>query len=385
MVLPDSSPVGKRLSPFSAMPERDQRVVGEDRRGGRERKPCRETPISDSSYLFSGVPQCLGAILGLLAAFVALGSQMAASVYGVNPARILLSDPQFRLLGAAYVITILAGFSLIPLSGHPLARSPLDEFALLGLTGWLLRQTLLFIYRVLGMLRPLGMIRELLADLAVDDILKAAYHKPGTDTWDAPTIADPLDQPIQLLSALARRAESGELAECLEEVCATLVPRLAKLNDTAMARAAGHLCYRLEYVERQWDVGAKLALGRGSLLLAVDLRKIAGDKPRTLQHLLSWTLARWDVLWGLEPTASYMSMYAAWIAADLYALESEQCLEAVRKTAGRRRGLTAHKAVSELLDAAEKLLEKKDLTKERRERVLRLCAALEKAKEVKDG
>ncbi len=38
------------------------------------------TPISDSSYLSSGVPQCLGAIRGLLAAFVALGSQMAASV-----------------------------------------------------------------------------------------------------------------------------------------------------------------------------------------------------------------------------------------------------------------------------------------------------------------
>jgi len=384
MVLPDSSPVGKRLSPFSAMPERDQRVVGEDRRGGRERKPCRETPISDSSYLFSGVPQCLGAILGLLAAFVALGSQMTASVYGVNPARILLSDPQFRLLGAAYVITILVGFSLIPLSNHPLARSPLDEFALLGLTGWLLRQTLLFIYRVLGMLRPLGMIRELLADLTVDDILEAAYHKPGTDTW-VPAIADPLDQPIQLLSALARRAESGELAECLEQVCASLVPRLAKLNDTAMARAAGHLCYRLEEVELPSDVGAKQALGKGSLLLAFDLRKIAAAKPMTLQHLLSWTLARWNFLWGVEPTASYMSMYAAWIAADLYALESEECLEAVRKTAGRRRGLTAHKAVSELLDAAKKLLVQMDLTDLRRESVLRLCAALEKAKEVKNG
>jgi len=382
MVLPDSSPVGKRLSPFSAMPERDQRVVGEDRRGGRERKPCRETRISDSSYLFSGVPQCLGAILGLLAAFVALGSQMTASVYGVNPARILLSDPQFRLLGAAYVITILVGFSLIPLREHPLAGSPLDEFALLGLTGWLLRQTLLFIYRVLGMLRPLGMIRELLADLTGDDILKATFHEPATGTWEAPRIADPLDQPIQLLRKLAARAESGELTECIEEVCATLVPRLAKLNDTAMARAAVHLCYRLEYEERQWDVGTKLALFGGWLLLAGDLRKIAAAKPMTLQHLLSWALARWNFLWGVEPIALHMSMCAAWIAADLYALEPEECLKAVRKTAGRRRDLTADRAVSELLDAAKKLLVTMGLTDLR---VLRLCAALEKAKEVKDG
>jgi len=344
------------------------------------------TWISDSGYLFSGVPQCLGAILGLLAAFVALGSQMAASVYGVNPARILLSDPQFRLLGAAYVITILAGFSLIPLSGHPLARSPLDEFALLGLTGWLLRQTLLFIYRVLGMLRPLGMIRELLADLAVDDILKAAYHKPGTDTWDAPRSADPLDQPTQLLSALAHRAESGELAECLEEVCATLVPRLARLDDAEMARAAGHLCYRLEEVELPSDMGAKLALARGSLLLARDLLAMAGTKPLTLQHLLSWTLARWDLLWGLEPTASFMSMYAAWIAADLYALAPKLCLDTVKEAAGKLRKVGPDKATGKLLEAARRLsLLKEDLSPTAIQRVTSLCAALEKAKKPMDG
>ena len=343
------------------------------------------TPISDSSYLFSGVPQCLGAILGLLAAFVALGSQMAASVYGVNPARILLSDPQFRLLGAAYVITILAGFSLIPLSGHPLARSPLDEFALLGLTGWLLRQTLLFIYRVLGMLRPLGMIRELLADLAVDDILKAAYHKPGTDTWDAPTIADPLDQPIQLLSALARRAESGELAECLEEVCASLVPRLAKLNDTAMARAAGHLCYRLEEVELPSDVGAKLALGRGWRHLAHALRRIAQGKTQTLRQLLSWTLDRWDDLQGWGKAGSLMSMQGVRIAADLYALVPELCLGVVKEAAGKLRNVGPDKAAGKLLEAARLSLHKKDLSPTAIQRVTSLCAALEKVKKPIDG
>lgn len=320
-------------------------------------------PISDSSYLFSGVPQCLGAILGLLAAFVALGSQMAASVYGVNPARILLADPQFRLLGAAYVTTILVGFSLIPLSGHPLARSPLDEFTLLGITGWLLRQTLLFIYRILGMLRPLGMLKELLADLTVDDILKAVYHRPGTDIWAAPRIADPLDQATQLLSALARRTESGELAECLEQVCANLVPKLAKLDDINMARAAGHICYRLEEVELPSDVGTKLALARGWRHLAQGVRRKAEGKPRTLGQMLSWTLARWAALEESKQAASLMSVQVVRIAASLYDCDRDRCL---RLVGGRGR---------ELLEAAGSVL-KENLSEIARQRVVTLRDAL---------
>ncbi len=81
-----------------------------------------------------------------------------------------------------------------------------------------------------------------------------------------------------------------------------------------------------------------------------------------------------------------MSIQGVKIAADFYALEPAQCLKAVRKTAGRRRrDVTADKAVSELLDAAKKLLEQKDLTELRSESVLRLCAALEKAKEATGG
>ncbi len=179
-----------------------------------------------SAYLFSAVPQALGAFFGLMLAVFAFGAQSVATVYGVSPWRLLSGDKRTLLLEVSFVLLMVASFVLVPYSATCTLSTPLDDLMMVAAVAWLLRQTVLYVGRVFRLLRPSGIIEELLERVTVDAVV-------STLSGLKPEAEDVISSVCQVLGCIIDRNELDEVKKAWQSIRSCLSDMVAPGKDAA--------------------------------------------------------------------------------------------------------------------------------------------------------
>jgi hypothetical protein len=175
---------------------------------------------TSSLYLYSAVPQALGALLGFSIAVTALTAQSNHAAPLGPPIRFMLRSETALSLAVGYPLVICAGLALIPASCSELLRqTELDEYVMVVAASWIVIQTVHLCALVLESSKPSGIIRECLSRAKIDSVVRRTLS-PRNMTWKG--VPDRGDQEDVLTTVFAT-LKGAVKGEQWSEVCKGLV------------------------------------------------------------------------------------------------------------------------------------------------------------------
>lgn len=272
----------------------------------------------DSSYLFSAIPQTLGALFGLMFVALTFGSQSVSVTYGVSPADLLEDDAQFSTLTVAYLVTIGLSLVLVPLRAHPLFATPLDEFVVLGMVAWVLYETALLVGRVREALRGPGLLRHLISTLDVSDL---QFDRPGR-----------FDSVVQILDRVTKE-RLGESMACWEVLSRGSESILASGDIGQVRSAIVFLQVSIELVmpaPESRNAGWTYSRGVGVFVEGLRLAMRERRDPIGMRLVLDWTLRMSQEMSGRFGVKA-LETEPLRCGADLFSLEPNICMAVSRQ------------------------------------------------------
>jgi len=286
-------------------------------------------------YLFSSIAQGLGTLFGVLIAAATLSSQVLAQNYAFNPAQMLATDSQVRVLGCSYVLVISG--ALMMLFADPVSATTAGDDALVtGAAVWVLVQTLHLVLRFMRMMRPSRLLAEMLAQITPTQLVKAVQYDPTMQVWrDDSAGSDPLLPVANIIFRAIERGEVDQVESCVARTAWSLQYKLTEVSEVERSSVIAHFHYSIQNLPDppNWRVRRALRCWFGR---AVQIFREAHYKESlTMQELFSWVVG---LCAGIprkpEDGATVVDCEVVRCGAVFLALNREKFLEMVEGSAG---------------------------------------------------